>query len=334
MAWFPLNRYIWDFWFAWQGETLHLFYLQADPAACGYNPDRRHDRATVGHAVRTAWGWHALAAPALTPHPAPHRWDNLAIWTGSIIQHPETDTYYFFYTSRCRETEPRWTPHGAERSQQIGLALSSDLHEWKRWQAEPILPNPGTAGGFDGVAWRDPDVVQGEAGQFYSFICGRSQSLTAGGRIAYHVSDDLIHWSASPQLLYESTEFYQMEVPQVFWRREGKQKRLYVIFCAQAGDCDHSRYARLGAAHCVTGTYYLHSDPVPLDTLTFPPLPTTARCLAPNLYAGKLLNPTAANPLFFGFYWADQGGHFANGLAEPQVCHFAPDGAIALSALG
>jgi beta-fructofuranosidase len=43
------DRWIWDFWLADDGERHHVFFLQA-PRSLG-DPDRRHDHATIGHAV-------------------------------------------------------------------------------------------------------------------------------------------------------------------------------------------------------------------------------------------------------------------------------------------
>ncbi|TVQ52997.1 MAG: hypothetical protein EA366_13565, partial [Spirulina sp. DLM2.Bin59] len=87
-------------------------------------------------------------------------------------------------------------------------------------------------------------------------------------------------------------------------------------------------YDRLGPGECQTGTYYLVSEPIALDGQTFPSFSSSARLLAANGYAGRLLNPDGPEPLFFSFYWADGAGHFANGLAEPQRCRFRPDGSL------
>lgn len=104
MPWFPRDRYLWDFWFAEQGERLHLFYLQASQAQCFYNPDLRHDAATIGHAIQTPWGWQEVQRdePVLVASDRPGAWDSLSIWTGSILQHPESGEYHLFYTSRDR----------------------------------------------------------------------------------------------------------------------------------------------------------------------------------------------------------------------------------------
>ena len=41
--------WVWDFWFADDGERFHLFFLKASRAL--HDPDRRHWHATIGHAV-------------------------------------------------------------------------------------------------------------------------------------------------------------------------------------------------------------------------------------------------------------------------------------------
>ncbi|NEO25566.1 MAG: hypothetical protein F6K03_01370 [Kamptonema sp. SIO4C4] len=333
MPWFPLNQYIWDFWFAWSGEELHLFYLQASPADCDYNPERRHNCSAVGHAVFTPWGWQEVSRERpVFARSEGDSWDNLSIWTGSIIEHPQTGEYYWFYTGRRRDDPLVWTPHELQRSQNIGLAISRDLTHWQRYRDAPILPNPGTP--FEGVAWRDPYVIQGEDGLFYAFIATRlkESAADAGGAIAYQVSDTLEQWPNPPKLLVACEDFYQMEVPQVFWRRFGNQKRFYLLFCLQQGDCSQQRYLQQGPANCQTGTYYLYSDLLPLDCQDFPLFKSPAKLLASGLYAGKLLNPeTVENPLFFAFHWSNAAGQFANGICDPLQCQFGSDGTLQLS---
>ncbi len=43
------DSWVWDFWFADDGERYHLFFLYASRAL--HDPDRRHLRASIGHAV-------------------------------------------------------------------------------------------------------------------------------------------------------------------------------------------------------------------------------------------------------------------------------------------
>jgi beta-fructofuranosidase len=343
MPWFPRNQYLWDFWFAWKGPELHVFYLQAPQLACHFNPDRRHDISSVGHAVLTRWGWKELGPDPAFAKADGEAWDNRSIWTGSIIQNPHTGLYYLFYTARRDEDAPVWTPHEWQRPQQIGVAVSPDLITWQRTEASrvgPVIPNPGLEKGLDGVSWRDPYVVQGEDGWFYAFICARlpvgkeGSALDAGGVVAYVKSKDLEHWESDPHLLVQSDEFYQMEVPQVFWRRTGDEKRLYLLFCAQVNDCSRQRHERL-PDECQTGTYYMVSRPVPVDSQSFPELEPPARLLAPGWYAGKLVNPeTEASPMFYGFQWADEAGHFVGGLSDPMPTGFNPDGTVRIADCG
>ncbi|WP_017305840.1 hypothetical protein [Spirulina subsalsa] len=329
MPWFPFNQYIWDFWFTWQNSTLHLFYLQAPPSHCHYNPENRHNQAVLGHSQLTPWGWQTIPHPQPAFSPGkPGTWDDLAIWTGSIIQ--QEQKYYLFYTGRRREDAPQWTPHEWQRPQHIGLATSEDLRHWERFPHNPILPNPGTTAGLDGVAWRDPYIIQGEDKRYYAFICTRSGSapLDRGGMIVYCVSDHLEQWDNSSQILIESSEFYQMEVPQVFWHKSGNFKRLYLIFSAQAKDCSAQRY-KTDPSQCITGTYYQVSEPVSLDCQELPPLITPAKVLISGLYAGKFVQPERENPaLFYGFHWSEMGGHFGNGLSDPLWFKFQGDGSI------
>ncbi len=352
MPWFPQNKYCWDFWFAWdQQEQLHLFYLQASQLDCRFNPDLRHDRAAVGHATLTRWGWQELTPdqPILQRSDRPGDWDDLSIWTGSIIRNPHDAHYYLFYTARRQTDAVLHTPHEWQRSQNIGVAISADLHHWKRLDpANLVIPNPGNGGNFDGVNWRDPYLLYnpGDA-TFYAFICAHTPNATdAGGVIAYMTSPDLIHWQPEPEILVKSEDFYQMEVPQVFWRDGGDgTKRLYLLFCAQAQDC--SRHWRQQQPSAV-GTYYQVSEPIPSEqAINYRAIPWAgpARLLSPGFYAGKLVWPpqssfagTSAEALlraetaavFYGFQWGDEGDRFVGGLSDPQAVQFAADGSLSL----
>ena len=53
------DHWLWDFWFAVDGDDVHVFYLQA-PRALG-DPELRHHNATIGHAVsRDLRRWEVL----------------------------------------------------------------------------------------------------------------------------------------------------------------------------------------------------------------------------------------------------------------------------------
>lgn len=343
MPWFPQDKYCWDFWFARRGEELHLFYLQASQAECDFNPELRHNLSSIGHAVMTPWGWRELAQPALTKSGG-KAWDNLSIWTGCVVEDGEMQ--HLFYTARHAEDAPVWTPSEWQRKQQIGLATSSDLIHWERTEdskTAPVIPNPGKMLGLDGVAWRDPWVMRGDDGAWHAFICARLNpadannkdfGVDAGAVIAWLKSDDLNKWDCSQtRRLVTSDEFYQMEVPQIFWREFEGGKRMYLLFCAQEKDCSRLRRQRIGD-ECRTGTYYLHSELLPLDYQGIPALKGSARLLAPGWYAGRLLDAeTAEAPVFFGFQWADAAGYFVGGVSDPMPVRFKSDGIIEIGEL-
>lgn len=344
MPWFPCNQYFWDFWFARRRQAgrdeLHVFYLQAGQRESQWNPDLRHDLASVGHAVMTCAGWRELT-PALSSSEG-RAWDNRSIWTGCVIENPDDGLYYMFYTARRNEDATIWTPSEWQRPQQIGLAVSPDLIKWDRTETShsvPVIPNPGRMVGLDGVAWRDPYVIRGEDGAWQAFICARVNpadadhkhfGTDAGGTIVWLQSDNPETWNvAETRTLIASDEFYQMEVPQIFWRTEKKGKRFYLIFCAQEKDCSRARRARQRT--CGTGTFYLSSELLPFDYAGIPQLNEPAQLLAPGWYSGKLLDPeTVEQPLFFGFQWADEAGRFVGGLSDGLLVRFNHDGTMEL----
>ena len=78
----PRDSWVWDFWFADDGEQYHLFFLYASKAL--HDPEERHYRASIGHAVSadlTAW---TRIEDALVRGPG-GSFDELATWTGSVF---------------------------------------------------------------------------------------------------------------------------------------------------------------------------------------------------------------------------------------------------------
>ena len=328
MPWNPKDKFIWDSWFVVEGANLHAFYLQADRHECNHDPEARHNLASVGHAVKNGNGWHEIG----TSFSSSQDWDDIAIWTGCVIHSVELNQYLLFYTSRNSREIPLKTPSEEQRPQHIGLATSTDLHHWQRASQSveaPIIPNPGHQFGLDGVAWRDPYVVRFDE-KYYAFLCARLDQEVECGLIAYVTSKDLLNWSEQPEFIDCPREFYQMEVPQVFWRPSGGGKRCYVVFCAQEKDCSDARRQKNLA--CETGTYYLKSEEFPLHFQGIPTFKESAELLSPNIYAGKIIEPEKDRTTLLGFVWADEAGNFVGGISDPLVINFADDGAIRATA--
>lgn len=59
--------------------------------------------------------------------------------------------------------------------------------------------------------------------------------------------------------------------------------------------------------------------------------PEPANILAVGSHGGKIIKPSAMHPVFFGFQYEDEAGHFVGGLTDPQWATFANDGTIRLS---
>ena len=201
------SRWLWDFWFARDGDDVHVFYLQA-PRTLG-DPDLRHHNATVGHAVsRDLRSWRVLP-DALAPG-APGEFDDLATWTGSVLC--RSGRWHLFYTGVSR------TERGAV--QRIGHAMSDDLLGWEKQgmvlEADPRFYEK-LAPGVAVEHWRDPWVEWDEASdRFHMLLTAHAHSGPPGllGVIGHATSRDGHTWEAGPPLSPPGY-FDQLEVPQL-----------------------------------------------------------------------------------------------------------------------
>lgn len=204
------DHWVWDSWGARDGDTHHLFFLRASRALI--DPDRRHLRASVGHARSTDLRTWELLPDALVAADSP-AWDDQATWTGSVVQAPD-GTWRMFYTGVSR----------AERGlvQRIGVAASEDLTTWHRVGDGPLLEaDPRWYEKLDldawiDEAWRDPYVVADPDGAgWHMLITARVPDGDPKGRgvVGHATSPDLVTWEVQPPLS-EPAGFGQVEVPQ------------------------------------------------------------------------------------------------------------------------
>ncbi|MGD8709602.1 MAG: glycoside hydrolase family 68 protein, partial [Ectothiorhodospiraceae bacterium] len=189
------DKWIWDFWFARDGEDHHVYFLQADRSLG--DPEQRHWSVSIGHAVsRDLISWEVLGT-CLTPSPSP-AWDDCTTWTGSVKRHP--DGYWcLYYTGTSR------ADNGLR--QRIGMATSRDLHNWEKHDGNPILcVDPAhyetlNTELWHDQAWRDPWVIPDPDGTHYHmFFTARTNhgSGDARGCIGHAVSNDLHTWESRP----------------------------------------------------------------------------------------------------------------------------------------
>lgn len=303
------DKWVWDFWFAVEGEDYHLFYLQASRAL--ENSDMRHWNVSIGHAVsRDLRQWHILADALRPSDPTirPEAFDTHTTWTGSIIRHD--NLWYMFYT-------------GGKRSengliQRVGLATSRDLMIWEKHPKNPLIEaDPrwyeklNTTGWRD-ESWRDPFVFRLDDGMYHALICARANNGSADGRgvIAHAQSANLLDWDVLPPVITPG-DFSQMEVPQV----AEIGGRYYLLFCTSKADFSAARLARTNQP-AVTGTHYLVADQ-PFGPYHYLTDEFLAGDTLGSLYSGKLILNAAGQWQFIAFRNLTEDGSFAGEIIDP-----------------
>ena len=321
MVFIPPDHLLWDFWLAprraGSSDPYHLFYLQAPRDLP--DPEMRHERASVGHAVSpNLIDWEERGT-AFAPAPQGN-WDDLAIWTGSIVKHG--GMYYFFYTGRSRR----------DRIQRIGLATSTDpeLHNWERYPDNPIViadprwyEQPDPINWPDGQACRDPWVTYSKDDQaWYMFFTARANHGPVDGRgvVGLARSTDLLHWEQLPPVS-EPGEFGHLEVPQPV----AIKGHWYLLFCTNLHG--ERRRTRVPGEAGWSGTHYLVGE-----KLTGPyRLSTDAALLADparTFYAGRAVADRDGQLVFLAWRGRDDEGKFLGGLSNPAPITVLSDGTL------
>lgn len=191
------DHWVWDSWHAHDGVEHHLFFLRASRALL--DPDRRHHRASIGHATSPDLRSWTLRPDALV-HSDPDSWDDRALWTGSVVRQPD-GLWRMYYTGVSHADEGR--------IQRIGTAVSEDLDTWSRADDNPLLEaDPRWYEKHDPTAWpeeawRDPYVFADPGGDgWHMLITSRARAGNADGRgvVGHARSEDLVRWEVLPPL--------------------------------------------------------------------------------------------------------------------------------------
>ena len=321
------DKWIWDFWFAREGDHYHIFYLQAERALS--DERLRHWHVSIGHAFSDdLHSWEVLPDalhPSETTESAEtgEAFDSYTTWTGSIIHHDSL--WYMFYT-------------GGKRSekgliQRIGLATSPDLNRWTKHPDNPLIAaDPRWYEMLDlnlwhDHAWRDPFVFRHpEHGDFHAFITARANKGAADARgvIAHARSSDLIAWEVLPPIT-QPGEFGHMEVPQL----SAINGRYYLLFCVTHEQYSSARKARF-SANLQTGTHYLVADNLlgPYRYLTDQFLAGDAQG---SLYSGKLIQDKTGTWNFIAARHFGANGEFIGDIIDPMPITILPDGRLQLT---
>lgn len=202
------DHWVWDSWTVHDGTHHHLFFLRASRALL--DPERRHHRASIGHARSLDLRSWELLPDALVAADAP-AWDDLATWTGSVVADP-AGGWRMFYTGIGRAR--------GDRVQRIGVATSTDLVTWHRQdgvvEADGRWYEKYDAAADNAEPWRDPFVLADPDGDGWHMLLTASAAGTGPGRgvVGHATSPDLRTWTVRAPLS-AGAGFGMLEVPQV-----------------------------------------------------------------------------------------------------------------------
>jgi Beta-fructosidases (levanase/invertase) len=310
------DHWVWDFWLADDGTRFHLYYLHA-PKSLG-NPDLRHRNARIGHATSADlknWTNHGQIFDA----GAPGSFDGSATWTGSVVR-DDAGMWRMFYTgSRFL------SPDSVANIETVGLATSSDLHNWTKQPGPVCAADPdfyetlGTSS-WPEEAWRDPWIFRTADGQWHMLITARGKSGTEPDRgvMGHATSSDLESWTVQPALSASGSGFAHLEVFQVI-KIEGQN---HIVFC-----CDTPKLC--GARQGETGGIWT----MPVGDMPGPVDFARARLLVDErLYAGRIATDRAGRPYLLGFNNVSRDGVFMGGISDPLPLRTGADSYLELEA--
>ncbi|WP_417522622.1 levansucrase [Marinovum sp.] len=315
------NDWIWDSWYAHDGERWHGYFLKA-PKSLG-DPELRHFNVSQGHAVSDDLvNWEHLGtcfAPAEGP-----AWDDYTTWTGSVVQ-DDAGLWHLFYTGTSRAEDGLY--------QRVGHATSSDMHSWERVGDGLCLDltGPNAAlyeaehrkGFWHDRAMRDPWVMRDPEGDgwlmfFTARVPGEAEANN-GGAVGFATSPDLVTWTLQPPVF--SGGFGQLEVPQVF----NHAGQWYCLFCT-ADEHFSKAQAEATPGGPVTGNHYLIGEgprgPWKIAPGAF--LDGAQPCLR---YAARIV-PTDDGLMILGFNHTAPDGAFGGFVMDPDPVVHQEDGLL------
>ncbi|WP_112237478.1 glycoside hydrolase family protein [Kribbella monticola] len=304
------DSWVWDFWFARDGDRYHLFFLYASRAL--HDPGRRHGRASIGHAVSDDLRSWTRVADALVHGDRP-AFDDAATWTGSVVQGPD-GTWHMFYTG------------ASERDgvliQSIGVARSRDLFTWEKYEGNPIVAaDPRWYEKYDGSAWfdeawRDPWVFEDPGGDgWHMLITGRANHgpVDDRGVVGHARSRDLLHWEVQPPLSEPGAGFGHLEVFQV----EVVEGQIVLLFNCLRNELSAAKKTTSGSG----GVWSLTADSATghFDISKATPLTDD------SLYVGRLVRDVDGAWVMLAFHNEGPDG-FIGAISDPMPVYLTPDG--------
>ncbi len=291
------DSWVWDSWFADTGTEFHVFFLFASRALG--DPERRHGRASIGHAVSTdLTNWTRLP-DAVVRSDAPAV-DDAATWTGCTIRDGE-GRWHLFYTALSHSPVPY--------TQRVTAAVSDDLVHWTPRGRALATADPRwyrTAERDGDEPFRDPWVVKADDGRWHMLLSASAADAPRRdeGVVGHAVSENLVDWEVLPPLTQPGAGFGQLEVTQTV--RIGD--RWYLIFSCLDDELADRRRAESPAGGVWIAPAEGPVGPFHLDR---------ARVLdAGPLYAARIVADRDGHPLLLGFENMVDG-RFVGRLSDP-----------------
>jgi beta-fructofuranosidase len=307
------DSWVWDFWFADDGDQYHLFFLYASRAL--KDPEARHYRASIGHATSDDLVNWIRVRDALVRSDAPAS-DDLATWTGSIVPDP-AGGWRMFYTGSTL------APAG-KNIQSICVATSPDLLTWTKSAANPILTaDPHwyetLSDGWHDEAFRDPWVFpdpRGDGWQMLITARARTGDSFSRGIVGHAISADLERWELQPPLTEPAPDgFGQLEVMQT----EIVDGHPVLLFSCLA---EHASVARRGHTG---GVWAADTESLigPFDIGTAYPVTDN------SFYSGRLVQQRDGTWAMLAFHLAGEDASFVGAISDPLPVRWA-DSRLAL----
>ena len=295
------DSWVWDSWYAFDGENHHAFYLRASRALG--DPHRRHRQPYIGHAIsKDLKNWTVVQdAVAISDPPA---FDSWTTWTGSVIK-GDDGLWWMFYTGTSRQD-------GGD-VQRVGAAKSKDLLSWKKVSSEALVEaDPKQYEMLDyskwhDQAWRDPWVFKHEDGKWHMFITARvnddSLDTRDRGTLGHAVSSDLMSWEVQAPLISGASGFGQLEVFQI----EEIDGKAVLIWCCGTDELSAESKAKFGEGGMFSVTGESLTGPFDMTKVT--------RFPHPSLYAARAVQHEG-NWYMLGFI-NEVDGKFVGEICDP-----------------
>jgi beta-fructofuranosidase len=288
-----------DSWYCVDGDRVHCFFLVCPDTVA------RHTAWDIAHASSVdlrQWTNHGV----VLRRGAAGVWDAICLATGSVLRRSER--FWMAYTGNWFGPQPA-----------VGLAASSDLHNWQKIAANPITSidehsyTASSRGRRPFPHWRDPFLFEVD-GIVYHLVCAAAAGGAGpAGTVGVARSRDMITWEVLPPLDIEPFA-EELECPQVI----SGANRHYLVFSTPAG----LLLSDSAAAPDEPGNMYCMIGDTPLGPFRVAdPEPLFPSDMRERPYAGRIV-AVGSRHYLLGTVWSDAGDH----ISDPIPVELAPTG--------